>query len=397
MDPVRFDTLVKSLSTPGTRRGLVRLLAGLPLGVMLASVPGTAPSATAEDDDHGSSGRRHRRKTRNRRESGDGKENRKGKRKGRGKRKRTGQGKDTNTGTTDCTKRTCTAGVCGSQADGCGGTLQCRCGSNQLCDEGACRDCTVICPGGTCPGADTLQPKLAAGGTVYACPGRYLGNFTTLQNVTLIGAGEGDDPQVDTILDAGGVPGAGRVLDIPNNVTVELRQLRITGGQTTNDDAAGILSVGTKLTMRACTVTGNHAMGNDMSHTQGGGIFNGGLSQLVMSDCTISDNTASQAGSGPAYGGGIYNVNALELTRCRIAGNTAKTAGGGFYNNAGFPTLTDCEITDNELTAQAGGSGSGIAVNGHNVTLVNSFVWANRPEPQCSGAVNGGGCNVSPP
>jgi hypothetical protein len=36
MDPVRFDTLTKSVSAPGTRRALLWLLAALPLGVMLA-------------------------------------------------------------------------------------------------------------------------------------------------------------------------------------------------------------------------------------------------------------------------------------------------------------------------------------------------------------------------
>jgi len=38
VDPQRFDTIVKSLSRSGTRRGLVRVLAALPLGVA-GSVP----------------------------------------------------------------------------------------------------------------------------------------------------------------------------------------------------------------------------------------------------------------------------------------------------------------------------------------------------------------------
>jgi len=43
MDPVRFDTLVKSLSTPGTRRAVVRLLAALPLaGALAMFAPGGA-------------------------------------------------------------------------------------------------------------------------------------------------------------------------------------------------------------------------------------------------------------------------------------------------------------------------------------------------------------------
>ena len=37
MDPRRFDSPVTSLSCSGSRRGLLRLLAALPLGVMLAA------------------------------------------------------------------------------------------------------------------------------------------------------------------------------------------------------------------------------------------------------------------------------------------------------------------------------------------------------------------------
>jgi hypothetical protein len=40
MDPQRFDTLVKILSAPGNRRGIVRLLAALPLGMTLAASRG---------------------------------------------------------------------------------------------------------------------------------------------------------------------------------------------------------------------------------------------------------------------------------------------------------------------------------------------------------------------
>jgi len=47
-DPRRFDTFVKTLSAPGSRRGIVRLLAGLPLGMTLATALGDQ-TAVAED------------------------------------------------------------------------------------------------------------------------------------------------------------------------------------------------------------------------------------------------------------------------------------------------------------------------------------------------------------
>src|SRR5215203_4907150 len=53
MDPVRFDSLSKTLSEADTRRGLVRLLVALPLGITLS----TLLSATVMH--RGSAGRRH--------------------------------------------------------------------------------------------------------------------------------------------------------------------------------------------------------------------------------------------------------------------------------------------------------------------------------------------------
>lgn len=55
-----------------------------------------------------------------------------------------------------CTRRTC-AGVCGTVADGCGGTLQCGgCGAGEKC--GASNQCEPLCAGVTCPGAQRCEP-----------------------------------------------------------------------------------------------------------------------------------------------------------------------------------------------------------------------------------------------
>jgi len=75
MDPVHFDSLTKTLSASGTRRGFVRLLAALPLGMMLVSVFGDEPDALAIDDDYGSSYRHHRRVARHRHNPGQHKDN----------------------------------------------------------------------------------------------------------------------------------------------------------------------------------------------------------------------------------------------------------------------------------------------------------------------------------
>jgi hypothetical protein len=65
MHAERIDRLSKLLAAAETRRGVARLLVALPLGLTLVSRLGDGPDVTAEDDDHGSSHRHHRRKARN--------------------------------------------------------------------------------------------------------------------------------------------------------------------------------------------------------------------------------------------------------------------------------------------------------------------------------------------
>ena len=74
MDPVRFDRLATSLSSAGTRRVILSLLATLP-------VVGTLTALLGDETD--AAGRRKRRKKRHKHQQGDGKQNRKGQRKGK--------------------------------------------------------------------------------------------------------------------------------------------------------------------------------------------------------------------------------------------------------------------------------------------------------------------------
>ena len=118
MDHMTFDIFARSLSAAGSRRSVVRLVAALPLGVMLTTLLSDGQDATAKDDDHGSSHRQHRRKARHKHQTGKNKENRKGQRRG----KRNGQGKGTDTGvaTNPCQgklDRTC----CGAPGHWCQG------------------------------------------------------------------------------------------------------------------------------------------------------------------------------------------------------------------------------------------------------------------------------------
>jgi len=64
MDAAHFDRLTTTFATRGTRRALTRLLLSVPLLGGLDALLGAAPDIAAIDDDHGSSHRRRRRKTR---------------------------------------------------------------------------------------------------------------------------------------------------------------------------------------------------------------------------------------------------------------------------------------------------------------------------------------------
>lgn len=208
-----FDALACSLSTARSRRRLLAVLAVIPL---LGGLPKThVPDAAA-------SRKRRRRRRRKQKQP--------------------------------CTPRTTAqicGGKCGAVDDGCGESVNCgncanptpicqdhvcvacerrdQCASDEICYEGRCQACDVTCQAGTCSNADLLAAigSAAFGGTVYICPGRYTGVIVPAKDVSLVGAGSGEAATAETVLDAAG---AGRVIDIPQDLTVGLHQLRITGG-----------------------------------------------------------------------------------------------------------------------------------------------------------------------
>jgi hypothetical protein len=165
MDSDRFDRLAKTLAAAGTRRGLVRLLAALPLGVTLTSILRDGPDATAEDDDHGSSHRRHRRKAKHRHQTGNDKEQRKGKRKGKRK---------------GCTPKpdakTC-AGKCAIVTNNCGTPVDCgscvcspACPVCQTCDP-ATGQCVPIANRTVCAGSGATTSICCNGSCWDGCCG----------------------------------------------------------------------------------------------------------------------------------------------------------------------------------------------------------------------------------
>jgi hypothetical protein len=303
-----------------------------------------------------------------------------------------------------CVRHTCPPLSCDGVPDGCGGTLQCGgCPADHLCliggDGGVCQPCDVTCTGTSADCGAALQAALDNAGpggqwTLVVCPGRYQGNFVLTRDVEIIGAGQGDDPANDTILDGNN---QGRVLEISSSPAVfdaTLRRLRITGGST-DDDGAGILHKGRHFTMVGCTVSGNTTTGDGggiaVPHlasdwsllfllgctildnhatgdaSRGGGILTEGPNTTVI-DCLVEDNHASASGGGLS----VVSGTATLAGTTRVRGNTAP-AGGGVWVGASGPGTSaalaveeSCRVTRN--TAEAGGGG-GIRNVGGTVTL----------------------------
>ena len=144
----------------------------------------------------------------------------------------------------------------------------------------------------------------------------------------VVGAGEGDSPATNTILDAAG---AGRVLDIAAAETVRLDRLRLTGGSTNDSFAAGIRHRGGTLRMTECTVSDNTSVNGS-----GGGIFVDVTRKLDMTRCTVRANHATvQFG----FGGGIFSFGTTTLTDCLVEANDASREGGGLRVSDGVITL----------------------------------------------------------
>jgi hypothetical protein len=180
--------------------------------------------------------------------------------------------------------------------------------------------------------------------TLHVCPGTYQGGFSIGRTVTVIGAGQDDDPASNTILDGNDTQ---RVLAISSG-QVALQRLRIQDGNEGTDYAGGILHSGGSLTMHDCTVTANNAR-------SGGGIVHAS-GTLAMTRCTVSDNTAPEGG-GAADGGGCLFSASATLTDCQITGNTTDGVGGGIHIT-GFDTLT--LAGDTIIQGNTAGSGGGI-------------------------------------
>jgi ferredoxin len=301
MNEQGFDEIARQLADRGTRRGLLRLSAALPL----ASPPAVLLGREAAE------ARKKRKKRR---------------------------------------KKTC--GKTGASP------VKGKCCTGSVNVNGQCRNCDVCASG--CA-FDAVQEAIDAaidGATIAICPGTYAERLIISKNLTLVGAGDGDGPGNTVIqgsglgsviqanlrhivlvglrVTGGGGDGAGIFSE---SATLELIGCTVSGNLAPGVFGGGIQNTGT-LTLTGCVVRGNTGGG-------GGGIWNTGNGTLNLIDSEISGNTAT------VDGGGINNRAGATVVfdaRSRVTGNTAAQDGGGIFNLAGgtLTLVSSANVTGND-------------------------------------------------
>ncbi len=303
MNARHFELFMRQLVSGGTRRGLLRLSASMPLA-------GFHGGRLDLGDTEGKKRRKKRRKKRKRKKCG-----------------KTGRK-----------------------------SVQGKCCAGSVAVDGVCQTCDVCADGCEFTSVPEAIEAASPGATIAACPGTFLVSESMSESVffekdlTIVGAGPGTDPRMNTILQ-----GQETSLDALLTTTgqVVMQNLRIAGGT-----SGAIISTGSMKLIR-CAFSDNGSSTNPS--LSGGAITNSG--DLTMTECTVSDNTAALGGGifntgtltlidseisgndATVQGGGIYTFDALGGgnvsldAASRVTGNTAED-GGGIYNDGGTVELS---------------------------------------------------------
>ncbi|MFT4040432.1 MAG: hypothetical protein QM692_19790 [Thermomicrobiales bacterium] len=401
MDRSTFDLLAKGLVSTTPRRALLALLAAAPFGVLSLD---DAEGKKKNKNDH-----KKKRKGRKRRFclNGTNYRTKRKRRKRRLRRQGAVRGRCPNPGPDTCTP-VCPPTGCGAD-DGCGG--ECGCTAGNVCANGACEACTVTCTGSPTACGAELAAALLIGGDIYVCPGLYEGNFSAGINGTAVyGAGSGDDPATNTIVDGAN---AARVFSVPQLTETTFSRLRIINGNAGNFSAGGAINVDTvlfgttarDLTVDRCVFAGNKAgsggaiatfsnlylsnsqfTGNEATFNFGGVLNLSGQTFAEVStitNCTFTDNSSA------SWGGVIYSANqTINVSASTFSQNTGLDGGAIAFDGSSSANELNLDsatsITNNTAT-DAGSPAGGILNNAPAVTNLNGATVANNTPTNCTG------------
>ena len=184
------------------------------------------------------------------------------------------------------------------------------------------------------------------GNTINIGAGSYTESISVNRSVNLHGAGESS-----TFLQAHAQPAMAdsRIVTIPPNVLVNIRNLTIRHGHVTGGGSSG-RGGGIRITDGYLIL--DHVTLHRNEATYGGGIHNSG-GELVLRNVTFSENTANNQGQG----GGMYNFNSSpDMKDVIFKGNTANSNGGGMSNSGNSaPTLSNVSFINNTANNAGGG------------------------------------------
>ncbi len=137
--------------------------------------------------------------------------------------------------------------------------------------------------------------------------------------------------------------------------------LVIVGGVNQGGTGGGIMSLGGRLALVACTLRGNRAW-------RGGGVYcEGGLLHLIA--CRFIDNHAT------GEGGATFNFSAeFAAQTCLFTLNTAVNDGGAIFFDLCESTIIGCSFGANQSQSRGGGIYHYVGVGN---TVGNSIFWGN--------------------
>ena len=229
----------------------------------------------------------------------------------------------------------------------------------------------------------TENTSMRAGGAIE--DNSVAGSLLTITNVNFI---------ANT---AAAAPGNGGGLHITG-----MGDALITGGSATGNIAAsegGALwnSLGL-MTIDGMIIDGNTAQGA-ASDNGGGGVFNNGGTLDIVNGTSITNNQATGASGS---GGGLFSTAGdITVTDALVDGNAANRAGGGVEIIDGSFTLSNSEMTNNDVNGLAGtpapGNGGGLHVTGTTSTIdiLSSTVSGNNAAAEGGGLWNQNGTIMS--
>ena len=136
-----------------------------------------------------------------------------------------------------------------------------------------------------------------------------------------------------------------------------------------------ISGAGTTVAMSGLTIQDGAI--SDQDDAFGGGILNEGT--LTLTNCAVTNNNVS-SGAADAYGAGIANSGTLTLTNCQVLSNLAfaqaEYAWGGGIASGSTLVLTGCAVSSNWAVGYLGASGGGID-NAGTASLTDCFIGDN--------------------